>query len=216
MGMPVAPTFDQDGFRFRDNVPDPSGVDAAFDAGDTAANSNPTLEVDTLYRVRLLVKQTNGSAVNHADLTTEFLIQYNNGGAGWNDFGAVGGGTEDIDFASATGFADGDNTTTQRLGSGTQVTGDGMEVAGASDSVAFTAEATTEAELEISFIINSGQVADEDTIQIRVLYSAGDASPPATAMSGTTIPTITVNEVAPTSIASNIFNSTVFGSGVLR
>jgi len=192
MGMPVAPTFDQDGYRGRTNVTDPTGVDTAFDAGDTAKDTNFTWDVDTLLRMRFVVKQTNSSATTHGDLITEFILQYNNGGVGWNDVGTVGGGTEDVDFVSASGFADGDNTG-QVIGSGSNVTGDSMETNTASDSITFTDGATSETEIEVAIIINGSAVNDDDTIELRLLYSAADEAPPATAMSGTARPTITAN-----------------------
>lgn len=195
MGKPVAPTYDQDGFRARTNVKDPAGVNAAFDAGDAAKDADWTQDVDELIRVRLVVKQTNAAAANHDDLITEFILQYNNGGAGWNNVGAVGADVEDVQFIAATGFADGDDTT-QVIGAGTFVTGDSIEVDSPSDSVTFTAETLTETEIEVAIEIVGANVADEDTIQLRLLYSAGDESPPATAMGTTKIPTMTANKAA--------------------
>jgi hypothetical protein len=85
MGMPVAPTFDIDGYRARTNVKDPTGVDAAFDAGDAAFNTTWTQPVDELIRVRFVIKQTNAAAESHSDLTTNFILQYENTtqGTGW-------------------------------------------------------------------------------------------------------------------------------------
>lgn len=197
MGMPVAPAFDQDGWRTRTNVPDPSGVNAAYDGGDDAANTDWTQDADVLFRTRLVVKQTVSTAINHADLITNFILQYNNttAGSGWVNVGAVGGDVEDVQFIAASGFADGDNTT-QLVGGGTFVTGDGVENDTASDNVTFTESTTTETELEFSLEIVGAQVTDADTIDLRLLYSAGDESPPATTMSGTNIPTVTANVAA--------------------
>jgi len=191
MGMPVAPSFDQDGWRARTNVPDPSGVNTAFDGGDAAKDADWTQDTDELFRVRFVIKQTDNSAVSDSNTTTEFILQYNNTGAGWNNVGAVGGGTADVDFVSATGFADGDNTT-QVIDSGTFVTGDGKETDTRTDSVVFTEEALTETELEASLIINTSQVNAGDTIDLRWLYSNADENPPATVLEAyTAIPTIT-------------------------
>lgn len=196
MGMPVLPLFDYDGFRVRDNVTDPSGVNAAFDGGDTALNTDWTQTVDELFRFRSLIKQTE-AALEASDNVTELLLQYENNTAAagvWNAVGAVGGGTEDVDFVSATGFADGDNTT-QILGAGTFVTGDGMEVAGASDTITFLELQTTETDMEVSVIINGSQVTDGDVINFRWLYSAADESPPATTFNAATnSPSITVDK----------------------
>ena len=209
MGMPIAPTFDQGAYRWRDSVPDPSGVDAAFDAGDTAINTSADLDTDTLYRLRIRIDQTNASATTHDALTTEFLIQYNNGGAGWNDLGAVGADVEDVQYASATGFADGDNTTTSRLSATSLVTGDGMEVAGASDSVTFTDAATSEAELEIALEVVGANVTDNDSITFRVLYSNANESPPATTMGTSVTPTITVNKATSVTVAGELVGAAV-------
>ncbi len=199
MGQPVAPNFDWDGYRGRTAVPDPSGVDAAFDGSDVAANTGWTQTVDQLIRVRAVIKQTVTGIVNHANTSTEFLLQYNNSSAGWLDVGVVGGGSEDVDFASATGFADTD-ATAGLLGGGTNVAGQGMETAGATGTVVFTEEAgTTEVEFELSLIINGSQVVDANTIQLRFLYSDGDEAPPGTVLHqepGTNTPTMTVDKPA--------------------
>ena len=212
MGMPIAPTYDQDGFRGRTNVPDPSGINAVFDGSDAAKDTNFSFDVDTIFRLRLVIKQTNVLAEAHDDLTTEFIFQYNNSGVEWLDIGAVGGGSEDVDFVASTGFADHDNTT-QVIGAGTFVVGDGLETNAISDSVTFTDLALRETEMELALIINSGQVANDDTIQIRALFSAADASPPATPMSSTTIPTITVIEAASNAYPPHLFDSSVSYSG---
>ncbi len=193
MGMPVQEVLDLDAWRPRDNVPDPSGVDATFDAGDTAANTAISYDVDTLLRIRLVIQQTEVTMICSDGNPTEFLIQYENAtqATGFIAVGAVGGGSEDCDFVSATGFAD-DDVTGTLLGSGTPVDGFGMEVAGASPTVTFTDEAVTECELEISIIFNGSQVANGDVINLRVLYSVLDANPPATLVPITNSPSITM------------------------
>ena len=104
MGMPEAPSYAQDGWRARTNVTDPSGINAAFDAGDVAVDTNWTQLTDTLFRVRIRIKQTNSIADVTGDLATELLGQYNNNGAGWNTIGAVGADVEDVQYAASTGF----------------------------------------------------------------------------------------------------------------
>ena len=97
--------------------------------------------------------------------------------------GAVGGGTEDVDFVSATGFAD-TATAVQLLGAGTNVDGQGMETAGATGTITFveTPGGTSEVEFECSIIVNGGNVTDGDVINFRWLYSEADAAPPATVL----------------------------------
>ncbi len=215
MGMPVAPTFDQDGWRARTSVTDPSGVNTAFDAGDAAKDADWTQVVDQLIRVRFVVKQTNSAAEAHGDMATEFILQYNNSGAGWLDVGAVGGGTEDVDFVAATGFTDGDNTTDVIGGAGGSFrTGDSMETDTPSDTVTFTDLALTQTEIEVAIIINGTAVTNLDTIDLRLLFSAGGEDPPATAMSDTAIPTITVSKSADVVLAVDSGSFIVTGTAV--
>lgn len=178
-----APVYDQTDYRVRDNVYDPSGVDAAFDSGDTAQNTAGDVTVDMIARARALVKQTNASNYGTTDATTEFRWQYQNvtQSTGWVNVGDEGGGTEDVEFETPTGFTEGATTSTSLLGSGTRVNGRGCTDS-ISGSVTFTDLAATEAELEVAFRINSSQVNDGDTIQLRVLYSVSDESPPATTL----------------------------------
>jgi hypothetical protein len=199
-----APTYSQAYYRFRDNVPDPTGVDAAFDAGDTAENNGATITTDSQFRLRIAIEQTNAEAYpSTGDLTTEFLLQYNHEGGGYN---TVTGSTP-VQFALCSGFANHDNTTTKRLSSAnTLYTGDGLEVSGATDTIAMPELATSVVELEFSLTIDSGQVSDTDTIDFRILYSASDESPPATTMTYTVTPTLTVSAGAVTHQASATLN----------
>lgn len=190
----VLPNYDQQAFRFRDGVPDPSGVNAAFDASDSAKNADTSLLIDTLYRVRFVVQQTNKSADDADDLATEFRLQYNNvtSGSGWANVGDEGTGTEGVEFDTPSGFGEGD-ATTQLLGTGTFISGRGCY-----DSItgtcSFTASAATETEIEFSIRINGPQVDDGDEIQLRVFYSKTNESPPSTVLAFyTETPTITVD-----------------------
>lgn len=193
MGKPVAPAFDQDAFRARTNVPNPL-LNAAFDAGDAALNANWAQDVDVLIRVRFVIQQTVAGASNHDNTDTEFLLQYNKNGGGWNDVAAIGADTDPVQYMNAV-FTDGDNTT-QLLGSGTFVAGDGVEIT-PTDTIVFTESALTETEIEFAIEIVSGQVADGDTIQLRLIYSDTNESPPATVCEAyTNTPTMTVSEDA--------------------
>ncbi len=183
------PDYDLDSFRGRTNVTDPSGVNAAFDAGDTAINTNWTQAADTLFRVRFVIQQTNSGADDATDLTTEFLLQYQVNTGGYADVT----GSSAVQFAAATGFANHDDTT-QVLGSGSFVTGDGLESSGATDSITFTSEALSETEVEVALSIDSAQVSDADTVNLRFLWSNGDESPPASTFNReTNIPALTVD-----------------------
>ena len=119
MGHVVNGTYDQDGWRARTNVKDPSGVNAAFDSGDAAKDADWTQAVDELFRVRFIIKQTTSTA--DANLQKQFRLEYNINGTGWNpvtNSSAV--------FAKDANFTNHDDTT-QLIGSGTFVTGDGID-----------------------------------------------------------------------------------------
>ena len=199
MGKAVQALYDQDSFRGRTNVPDPSGVNAAFDAGDAGVNDNWTQDVDTLFRIRFLIQQTVATANNN--IATEFLVQYNKNGGGWTDVAVQSAVTDAVRYANGD-FADGDDTT-QLVGSGSFVTGDGVEVT-PTDTISFTEAALSETEIEFALEIYSGQVADEDIIELRLLFSLDDETPPATVLNSyTNTPSLTVNEAASHDITLN-------------
>lgn len=185
MGMPVAPTFvfPTNGFRFRDNVPDPSSADAAFDAGDAAAGTDLTLLVDTLMRVRILLQQTNAAATStHADMDQEFNIQYriNTGGGfgSWTNIGAIGTTAEAVIFAAGTP-ADQAALATQRLGAGTFADGIYAESdPTTTNAVVFTDTATSEAEIEVCFEVISEVANDGDIIELRAQFVTAPTNTP--------------------------------------
>lgn len=193
MGMPEAPVYDLEEFRARTSVPDPSGINTAFDGSDAALNADWSQPVDQLIRIRFTIDQENAIADVTDDLATEFILQYNNSGGGWNTVGAVGADVEDVQYIAAIGFADHDNTT-QVIGAGTFVTGDGLETNVATDTVTFSTGAISETELEVSIEIVGANVTDADTIDLRWLWSTGGAAPPATTMTATETPTMTVDK----------------------
>ena len=199
MGVMVAPLYDQDSFRVRDNVIDPSGIDAVFDVGDSAKNADWTQLVDTLFRVRFLIQQTDAAANVIANLATEFALQWQNTtqATGWSS--VFGGMNNHVGMSLSSGFADHDNIVTSRLGSGSLVTGDGLETDTITDTVTFTTEALSETELEVALSLASANVNNGDLIELRWVWSELDESPPATVLDAyTNIPIITVDKPAPT------------------
>lgn len=209
MGMPENPVYVQNGNRWRDNVPDPSGVNTAFDGGDAAAQATVSdYPVDTLIRGRIVIQQTSAIYTSQpTDGQTEFIVQFDtNGNDTWVDVGAVGADAVAIDFISASGFADGDDTT-QLVGGGSFDTGDSMETNVKSDTITFTENQTSETELEIAIVMNSGQVSDEDSFRLRVLYSLADADPPATPLSSYTNYLTITADVADDNSSSSSKNS---------
>lgn len=187
MGKPVDAAYDQDAFRGRTNVADPSGVNAAYDPGDAAINTNWTQLVDVLFRLRYVIQQTVANA--NAGLTPTFSLQFNRNGTGWVAVGAQGAPSVAVRYADAAGFADADNTT-QLLGGGSFVTGDGVEV-DPSDTITFTTEALSETEVEVALEIVGTEVADGDTIELRVVRDGSTALD-----SYTNTPSLTVDEPA--------------------
>lgn len=194
MGKPVEAAYDQATFRARTAVPDPAGVNTVFDGGDAAANANWVQAVDTIFRIRFVIQQTAAAA--NQNLATEFALQYNYDGGGWNPVVAQGADTDPVQYVNATGMADGDNTTQILGGGGTFITGDGVEVT-PTDTLTFTTEATSETEIEFALEIVSEQVIDAKTLQLQLVYSVDDESPPETVLGNySNTPTVTVDEAA--------------------
>lgn len=176
------PSLDQAAFRARND--DGSESAATWKA---AANTDWTQAVDENFRIRFLVQETAGGGENNVGLQ----LQYNLKGAGWNP---VNGTSSVVQSAASTQFADDDNTT-QQLGAGTFITpNSGMDedngLAGENNDIDFAG--SDEVEVEYCCQILSGDVADSDTIQLRLVR--GDL----TVLEGyTNTPSITVSEVAP-------------------
>jgi hypothetical protein len=196
MGMPVEPVFSQLNFRGRTSVQNPTGINTAFDAGDAAAGADWTQDADTIFRVRYVILQSEITTANSVNTTQEFGLEYNYNGGGWTPVAAQGANTDPVQYADGD-FADGADTT-QLIGSAQFVTGDGVEVT-PSDTITFTDEpgVVEETELEFAVEIVGGQVTDGLTLDLRVIYSLDDETPPATAFGTyTDTPTITTNVVA--------------------
>ncbi len=151
------PSYDQHAFRARND--NGNETTATWKA---AADTNWTQKVDENFRVRFVVHETNG--VSEADKT--FQLEYNRNGGGWND---VTGASSVVRAWASPNVADGADTT-QQEGSGTFITpnagfdeADG-QVGGASLDFA----GSDEVELEFSLELRSVDVANGDTIQLRV------------------------------------------------
>jgi len=154
--------LDQDSFRSRNN-----------DGNETTAtwrklvNVDDTLLTDVTYRLRLLVQEYAGASFNNVDL--EF--QYNLNGAGWNDITT----TSSVVKAVASGTFTDEEDCTQQIGSGNfETSNEGMTEDGISGGGALDISANYETETELSFQIVSGDVADTDTIEIRLTRDGGN------------------------------------------
>jgi len=153
----VNPILNQTDFRFRED----SGNEATatFLA---ALNTNISIDVDTDFRYRVVVAETAG-ATNPE--TVNLLLEFSlNSGA----FAAITGSTA-VQFATFTGSSDAD-VTTQQLGSGTFVDGE-LDNTGTVSNLDLQ---SSETEMEYCLTIDSGQVVNDDTIDLRVVNSGVD------------------------------------------
>jgi hypothetical protein len=173
--MHVTPVLQQSGFRGRadDVVLNSTSFTHARD-------TNYTRAVTTVFRERQLIQETAGGERSNV----QFKLQYNHSAApGWNDVS----GTSPLQWANSGQYADQD-ATTQVLGSGTFVANEGSEGDNITET-ATTFAANEETETEWALSIDTAQVSDADTIQIRVVESDG------TLLGGTyTNSTITVSK----------------------
>ena len=151
------PAYDQDAFRGRND--NGNETTATWKA---AANTNWTQKVDENFRVRFVVQETNG--VSAADKT--FQLEYNRNGGGWNDVTAA---SSVVRAWLSPNVADGADTT-QQVGSGIFVTPNAGfdEVNGQAGGTALDFSGSDEVEVEYSLQIRSVDVANDDTIQLRV------------------------------------------------
>ena len=173
-------------------MPDPTGQDAAFDAGDAAAGTDvSSWDVDTLIRLRILMQQTNALAEATSELLPTVIIEYNHNSGGWTAVAAIAAVTDAVRFADGQPV-DGADTVVQLIGSGTFIDGEYLEVTGG-HSITFGELAVEESEVETAIELYSGQVADEDTIDLRV----GFASAPTNTPTYTDVGRLIVNEAAP-------------------
>ena len=149
-----------------------------------SVNTNPTLDVDTIYQVRFGLEETSGNISKN----TTAQLEYNLNGAGWNDVNAA---SLVVQSAPSANLTDGDDTT-QRITSFTfDTTNEGVdEVNGLAGGG--TADITnTGFEVLYSIQILSGDVVHNDSIQLRIVRQTAALFD----VYNQTDPTITVNEV---------------------
>lgn len=180
MGAPVLPLWRQNSFAF---YADGTESGSALIGG---VDTNPSLDVDTLYQCRFVIQEYNGA--NKADLLT-LRLQYNLNAAGWVNVST----STPIQYTSVGTIADG-GVTTQRIGAGTFVAGRVFEAVNDTVTVYSTA-GNDETEALFGLTIDSAQVANTDTIQLQVLQGTG------TVLDTYTItPSITVVEASSISV----------------
>ena len=119
-----------------------------------AANVDWTQDTDASFRVRFVVAETAG-----ADAAITPSLEFNLNGGGWV---AVGVATA-IQWGAFIGATDGD-ATTQQVGAGSFVAGE-LDSDGTHSTVTLN---NSETETEYCLTVDSAQVANNDTLQLRV------------------------------------------------
>lgn len=170
--------FDQDSFLGRED--DGTETTATSIA---AINNNWTQLVNVNFRPRFLIQETGTTAI--AD--RRFQLQYNLNSEGWND---VTGSSSVVKASLSDNFADGDVTTEQMAGAGAFVAGEMDEVNGDAGDISAGIDfgASNDTEVEYCCQIVGGDVADTDTIELRVIERGVALD------SYTNTPTVTVNK----------------------
>lgn len=171
----LTPSLEQQAFRIRND--NGSETTATWVANQ---NTNATLNVDTNYRIRFQVQENGGESEVQL-----FQLQYNLNSAGYNN---VDGASSVVRASASANFADGDNTTQQLTGgSGTFTAGEMDENDGTGTQITVPASGYTE--WEYCFQVRSADVANNDTVQLRVIRGPGSLLD-----TYTVTPAITVSE----------------------
>jgi len=166
-------SFTQAAFRGRND--DGNETAATWKA---VADTNWTQKVDENFRVRFVVQETAG--ISSADRT--FQLEYNRNGGGWNDVNAA---SSVVRVTASPNVADGTDTT-QQVGSGSFVTPNAGfdEVNGQAGGTSLDFSGSDEVELEYCVQIRSVDVANDDTIQLRVKGLDAYTSTPTATVNG--------------------------------
>lgn len=172
------PAYDQSDYRGRND--DGSETSATWKAStNTDYEINPAQS--TNHRVRIAVTEGNGVK----DSNVAFRLQYSKNGGAWTD---VGTATSNVQAAGSTNVSDGTQTT-QQITTNTFAGGElavGDAVAGDNTAIDFAGGDTAEVEFSIEII--DADVAQADTIDLRVTQDDGTVL-----SSYTNTPTVTVN-----------------------
>jgi len=156
--MTCTAAFNQKAYRGRND--DGSETTATWKA---AQNTNWAQLRDTNFRVRFEIQETAACAGNNK----VWQLQYNRNAAGWN---TVNASSNVVRSSASPNLADAANLTDQlTVGTGTFIGLTGFdEVDGAAGGNSMDVAASGHSEAEFSVQIRSADVADGDTIQLRV------------------------------------------------
>lgn len=164
----ATPAIDQEAFRFgTDGTETGHGwIDAQ--SIDVSIGSGQTVDVDATFLIRIRAAETGGASLANVDLE----LQYNKGGAGWNN---VTTSSSNIIAVNSANLTEGDNTT-ERLTGGTatfQGTNAGVSEDGTAggNNLDFGANEYTEVLYAIQVV--NADVADADTIDLRLTRDGG-------------------------------------------
>jgi len=167
LGLPVpryfigttAAVYDQESFRFRD---DDGSESAATWHGLLNADA-ADLANDTNYRIRINVKEQNVAVGSNENIT----FHYSYKGGAWTAITTI---SSYIKAIASANFNDLDESTQQLTSGGFDTTNNAMSETGAAGSNALDPPQASYVETELCFQIVSADVANGDTIDIRVLF----------------------------------------------
>ena len=152
----ITPNITHAAFRGRD---DDVGLNSSTFT--YAKDTDWTQDADAVFRIRILLQEDAGGALNDK-YKLQYRIDTGGGYGSWTDVS----GTTEVQPDLSGNYADGDGTSTQLLGSGSYVTGDGVEGTAVTLSKISLA-GNDETEVEFALTLDSAQVSTDDTIQLR-------------------------------------------------
>ena len=167
-------------------------LDDGNEAGSTISEESDadggwTQDTGEVFRVRFEMVETSGNNAN----TRTYQLEYNHEGGGWNTVGAGTPIQSAVSAETSRTITDGE-ATSDRLTGSAGVFGAGQY---AEDGLtgAFTIQANRHTDVEYCVTIDAAQVADADTIALRVIMSGAQSTP----TYGAT-PTMTVHKIETT------------------
>lgn len=182
------PTVDQNAWA---EIEDDGDENNGTITSESASDGGFTRTVGIKFRIRIEMDHTAGDSAN----ARTFTLQYNHSAApGWNTVTT----TTPIQAVASddAGAIDGDSTTTNRItatGASAQTYKSGLFESSSGATGSYSLTAANHTEHEYCVVIDSAQVSDADTIQLRCLMSGA-----VTALTYGATPTVTVDKPAST------------------
>ena len=164
MGM-TTPVFAYAGFRIVD--------DDGTEANATSLALNPAAynqQIDSTFRVRMLVQETAGGSVNNESFTWQY--RHVEGTNTWTDITTTSSVCRAVN-SQLVDDADTTSASSNRIGSGTYITDNSAQCEdGVTTSPTADFAGNDEVECEISVQVRGVDTSDGDTVEIRVLVAA--------------------------------------------